>query len=343
MYSDDIYALISSTIIFGNSLAQYILFIGTFLFLLGFFQLLQTFIIHRVAVLIRKTKTDVDDIVVKILQTIKPPFYSFLAFYIALRALTVEGQAKSVVTVILIIWATVQVILAVQVAAEYLFGKRLSREEHGSHRAMLEFLRGLTRIVLWVIGLLFVLSNLGVNITSLVAGLGIGGIAIALATQNILSDLFSSLVIYFDQPFSPGDFIVVGDDMGTVQKTGIKTTRIRSLRGEEIIIPNKDIAAARVKNFKRLTERRVEFIFRVPYDVPAEKLQEIPILVRQAVEAVPSTRFERTHLHAIEGGELKFTTVYFVLKQDFNAYMDAHQAVLLGIKAVFEKADIKVV
>jgi small-conductance mechanosensitive channel len=182
-----------------------------------------------------------------------------------------------------------------------------------------------------------------VNITSLIAGLGIGGIAIALATQNILTDLFSSLVIYFDQPFSPGDFIEVGDDLGTVQKIGVKTTRIRSLRGEEIVIPNKDIAAARVKNFKRLAERRVEMFLQVPYDTPADKLKAIPGKVKSVVEAVSNTRFERTHMHAIEDGKLKFTVVYFVLKREFNAYMDAHQQVLLGIKEAFDQAGITLV
>lgn len=343
MFSQDLFSFLDTNMFWGNTLSRYVLSLATFIFLLGFFQLLQTLILKRVELLIRKTKTDVDDIIVRILQTIKPPFYSFVAFYIALRSLTVQGTAHTVVNIVLIIWATLQVILALQVAADYLFTKRVQREEHGSHKAMLEFLKGLSRFLLWIIGLLFVLSNLGVNITSLIAGLGISGIAIALATQNILSDLFSSLVIYFDQPFSPGDFIELGDDKGTVQKIGIKTTRIRSLRGEEIVVPNKDIAAARIKNFKRLTERRVEFILHIPYDVPAEELEKIPGVVKKVVENTPNTQFERAHLHAIEDGELKFIVVYFVKKSEFNDYMDAHQAVLLGIKAAFDEAKIQLI
>jgi hypothetical protein len=143
MLSDDIFSIINTTTVLNNTVARYVLFFGTFLFLLGFFQILQTLILRRVALLIRKTKTNLDDIAVKILETIKPPFYSFIAFYIALRALTITGSAKTVITVVLVVWVTVQVILALQVALDFAVAKRMRIEEDGSRRAMLEFLKGM--------------------------------------------------------------------------------------------------------------------------------------------------------------------------------------------------------
>lgn len=325
----------------GNSFYAYAWALVYLLGLLVLFHLGQLFLGRAAAKLAARTLTEFDDVLVRVVQTVKPPFYLFIAFYLSVRTLVLTPVVATTIRIALVIWVAFQVVLALQVAIDSVFRRRLKREQHTSHKSILEVMQAISRFVLWTVGLLFVLSNVGVNISSLITGLGIGGIAIALATQNILSDLFSSLVIYFDQPFAPGDFIEVGQDMGTVQKIGIKTTRIQSLRGEEIIIPNKDIAAARVKNFKRLTQRRVEFTFAVPAELSADALTGIPELVKAATEGVSHVWLERVHLHQLTHGQPQFTVVYFVRKQEYSAYMDAHQTVLLNMRRVFEQAKIR--
>lgn len=334
--------LLGSISVFGNTVLHYVWALVHLVGWLILFALVQFLVIRAAEKLVLRTKTGFDDVAVRVVKTVKPPFYLFVAFYLALQTLSLSAAILSIGRIALIGWAAFQVVLALQVAVDSAFSRRIGRDEHDNHKSILEVARVVVRFLLWTVGGLFVLSNIGVNISSLIAGLGVGGIAIALATQNILTDLFSSLVIYFDQPFSAGDFIEVGSDSGHVQKIGIKTTRIRSLRGEEIVIPNKDIAAARVKNFKRLTERRVEFVFAVPADLSREQLMKIPELIKNVVTVVPNTRFERAHLHHFDGGRPQFEVAYFVKKREYVAYMDAHQAVLLGMKEAFDTAKIDI-
>jgi small-conductance mechanosensitive channel len=187
------------------------------------------------------------------------------------------------------------------------------------------------RVVVWSIAFLLILNNLGFDVTALVAGLGIGGIAVALAAQNILGDLFASLAIVLDQPFVVGDFVVLGDKMGTVERIGIKTTRIRSLSGEELIVANADLLASRIHNFKRMAERRVVFTIGVTYETPAEKLERLPELLRAIVEAQQLVRFDRAHFARYGDFALVYEVVYWVLSADYNVYMDIQQRINVAI------------
>jgi small-conductance mechanosensitive channel len=196
-------------------------------------------------------------------------------------------------------------------------------------------------LVLWSVALLLALDNLGVDVTALVAGLGIGGIAVALAAQNILGDLFASLSIVMDQPFVLGDFIVVGDKLGTVEKIGLKTTRLRSLSGEQLIFSNTELLKSTIRNYKRMFERRVLFELGVVYQTPHEKLARIPGLIRAIVETQQRVRFDRAHFKAFGDSALVFETVYFVLSPEYNDYMDIHQAVNLAIVAKFAQEQIE--
>jgi small-conductance mechanosensitive channel len=190
------------------------------------------------------------------------------------------------------------------------------------------------RVAIWTIALLVLLDQLGFNITALVTGLGIGGVAIALAVQNILGDLFASLSIVLDKPFSVGDFIVVDSLSGTVERVGIKTTRVRSLGGEVLVFSNSDLLKSRIRNFSRLRERRVVFTIGVAYETPAEKLRAMPQMLRDAVSAQPRTRFDRAHFKEYGDSALVHEVVYFVLDPDFNTYMDIQHAINL---ALFER------
>ncbi len=198
----------------------------------------------------------------------------------------------------------------------------------------------LLNVAIWAILFLMALDNFGVDITAMVAGLGIGGIAIALAVQNILADLFASLSIVLDKPFVYGDFIIVDDLMGTVEHIGIKTTRLRSLSGEQLVFANSDLLQSRVRNFKRMYERRVVFEVGVTYQTPREKIEAVPEIIRLAVERLPDTRFDRSHFKEFAEFSLRFETVFYVLKPDFQTYMDRQQAINLAIHREFEERGI---
>lgn len=326
-------------VIFGNSVKSFLVaFVALVLFLL-LFKIFQAVVLSRLEKVAKRTKTDLDDAFIEIIRTIRPPFYFFLAFYFAVNFLTLHSLVQTVVNTALIIWVVYQAIVAVQVFINYITRKSFEKGDK-SHQAAIQTLSKITKGVLWVVGALFILSNLGINITSLVAGLGIGGVAVALALQNILGDLFSSFAIFFDKPFVVGDFIIVGEHLGVVEKIGIKTTRIRSLRGEEIVISNQELTSARVLNFKKMKERRVSFNFGVIYDTPSDKLRAIPGIVKNIVQSVELARFDRTHFNKFDDSSLTFEVVYYVKTGDYNKYMNINQEIHFKIKEEFEKQDI---
>jgi len=187
------------------------------------------------------------------------------------------------------------------------------------------------RLVVWAVVVLMALDNLGVNITALVAGLGVGGIAMALAVQSVLGDLLASVAIALDKPFAVGDFLVLQDHMGTVEQVGIKSTKLRSLSGEQLVISNADLLSSRVRNYGRMAERRVVFSFGVLYETAPEKLRAVPRLVERVICAQPVTRFDRCHLLRFGACSLDYECVYYVLDRDYNVHMDIQQAVILGI------------
>ncbi|MEO7031191.1 MAG: mechanosensitive ion channel family protein [Herbaspirillum sp.] len=198
-------------------------------------------------------------------------------------------------------------------------------------RATTTTLGFLLRCVLWLVTLLAILANLGVNVTALVASLGIGGIAIALALQNILSDLFASLSIAFDKPFVVGDYIVFGETQGTVLRVGVKTTRIRSLSGELVIISNTELLKQIVRNYQSMQQRRIAFGFRINYQTPQEDVAALPQIVKEIINAIDQTRFDRAHLTVLGDHALEFEVVYYVLDSNYGVYRDIHQRILLEL------------
>lgn len=197
------------------------------------------------------------------------------------------------------------------------------------------------RLVLWSLVILTLFANAGVDVTALVASLGIGGIAVALAAQNILGDLFASLAIALDQPVDIGDFIVMGDTQGTVERVGLKTTHLRSISGELVVVANTDLVGSRISNYKRMFERRAVFRFGVVYATPLEKLQAIPDMVREVVVAQPQARLDRAHLSALGASAVEFEVVYFVLDANYGRFMDVQQNVILGTMAAMQAAGIE--
>jgi small-conductance mechanosensitive channel len=190
-------------------------------------------------------------------------------------------------------------------------------------------------LAIWTLVFLMSLSNLGIDVTALIAGLGVGGIAVALAVQNVLGDLFASVAIALDKPFEIGDFIILGDVMGTVEHIGLKTTRLRSLFGEQIIVANSDLLASRIRNFKRMTERRVAFTVAVPYRTPSATLEAVVSALKEIVSAQPDLRLDRAHLQKLGDSSVVFEVVYYVTSADYTLYMDRQQAINLEIHRRF--------
>ncbi len=326
--------------ILGNTVGGFVMTLGTFIVFLFVFKIFQFVILRRLGLLAKKTKTDIDDTLIEIVKSLHPPFYSFLAFYFAVQFLTLGGTLGKVLDALLVVWVVYQVIIAVQILIEYIFVKALKDEEDKSAKGAFGVIKNVIRAVLWMLGILIILSNMGVNITSVIAGLGIGGVAIAFAFQNILEDLFSSFAILFDKPFKVGDFIIVGEYMGVVQKIGIKTTRLKALGGEEIVISNRELTSARVQNFKKMEERRIGFNFGVTYETPTEKLKSIPGMVKDIISSIEKARFDRSHFSQFDNSALTFETVYYVTTSDYAVYRDVQQEINLLIKESFEKDGI---
>lgn len=204
----------------------------------------------------------------------------------------------------------------------------------------LKSLLSMVHLFFWLLGILFVLDNLGFNISAVVAGLGISGIAVAIAAQGILGDLFNYFVIHFDRPFEMGDFVIFGDKMGTVERIGVKTTRIRAIGGEQLIVANTDLTSTRVHNYKRMERRRAVFHFGVTHDTAGRKLQAIPGMVKQIIEADERALFDRCHFSEFGPWSLVFETVYYVLTPDYAVYRDVQQQINLRIKDFLEKNKI---
>ncbi|MGI6438936.1 MAG: mechanosensitive ion channel family protein [Sphaerochaetaceae bacterium] len=208
-----------------------------------------------------------------------------------------------------------------------------------SLRPLLSIIQGL----LWVLGLIFLLGNLGVDVTAALAGLGVGGIAVAIAAQALLGDLFSYFVIYLDKPFEIGDFIVFQDTSGTVEKIGIKSSRVRALSGEILVISNSILTTTLIHNYKQMQKRRIAFSFAIPYETPHQSIEKIPTIVKEAVEGVKvvsGVLFDRSHLNSLGDGALSFETVYYVPSGNYSVYMDVQQEIYLSILKACEEEGI---
>lgn len=199
----------------------------------------------------------------------------------------------------------------------------------------------LARSLVWLLVVLLILANAGIEIGPLLAGLGVGGLAVALAVQTILKDLLASLSIILDKPFVVGDFLIIGDLLGAVEHIGLKTTRIRSLSGEQLVFSNNDLLESRIRNFGRMKERRVDFELGVTYQTPRDKIAKIPGIIREAILAQKGTRFDRSHFHRFGDFSLDFETIYYVNVPDFNTYMDIQQGINLQIHEAFEREGIE--
>lgn len=283
-----------------------------------------------------------DDTLVRIARQYLPPFLYLCLFYLTVGSLVLPEVLNQSLDVFITIAATYLGINAISASVEYLLRVYLSRKlGDASAMSSLTALSPMIRVAFWLVGVIFLLANLGLDVTSLVASLGVGGLAIGLAAQGILGDLFSYFSIILDRPFQIGDFIIVGEFMGVVEYVGIKTTRLRSLGGEQLVLANTDVTGSRVRNYKRMMERRIVFGLGVTYETGLEQLEEIPTLIKNIITGIEKARFDRAHFATYGDFGLNFEVVYYVLSGDFNLYMDLQQQINLEIKKAFDSRGIE--
>ena len=298
--------------------------------------------IARLARATGRTKSSVGDTIVEIGRRTNQILVFLVSLYLASRYLSLPDRAEGVLRTVAIVAAFLQFGLWISGAlvlwlARY--GARAAKTNAGA-ATTIGALAFVGQLALWSIILLLALDNLGVDVTALVTGLGVGGIAVALAVQSILGDLFASLSIVIDKPFVIGDVIAVGEFSGTVEHVGLKTTRLRSVSGEQIVFSNSDLLASRVRNYKRMYERGILISFGVPYQTPAEQLERIPQMIERIVEGQPLARFERAHFRTFGNSSLLFEVVYWITDPDYARFMDVQQAVNLGLVRKFAEEGI---
>jgi small-conductance mechanosensitive channel len=319
-------------VFYDNSLRQWSIALAIALALFCTLLLARGVVAKRLGAVAERTTTVFDDVVVALDRRTRLYFLVALAVMVASRFLTLSATVDRYIatgfTVVLLmqlgVWGTT-------VVGSWA-GRLVERRSANADAVSASTIRALSvaaKILLWTVLVIMALAKFDVDVSALVTGLGIGGVAIALAVQNILGDLFAALSIVFDKPFDVGDFIVLDQTgaMGTVEHIGLKTTRLRSLSGEQIVVSNSELLKNRIRNFKRMYERRVVFTMDVTYDTSADLMARIPAMIREVVTSQQRVRFDRSHFSTFTDSALRLETVYFVLDPDYNRFMDIQQSI----------------
>jgi small-conductance mechanosensitive channel len=329
-------------VFFGNTVYKWLSAAGVALAVMLSLWLVKHVLVRRLGIIAARTVTRLDDVAVAALESTKMIVMTVMGLYAGSLMLALPDGVRVIVTRSVITVGLVQGAIWGNAAlrswlAQY-YENRATDPARATSAAAVGFI---ARMVLWVVILLMILDNLGVNITTLVASLGIGGIAVALAVQNILGDLFASLSIVLDKPFVIGDFIIVDKYLGTVEYVGLKTTRIRSLGGEQLIFSNADLLKSRLQNMTRLESRRAAFTVGVTYDTPPAKLRAIPGMLADIVKAQPGVRLDRSHFTGVGPSSMNFEVVYFYDSPDYLAFMNVQQEIYLQMVERFDADGIE--
>jgi small-conductance mechanosensitive channel len=298
-------------------------------------------LLRRLEAMSSRTENQTDDFIVHSIERFGVPALYYFIVYSGISYLELSPKTQHVIGIATAVVITFFVIKLISSTVQLVAESYVRKHEHGEEKVkQMGGVMFLVNMVIWALGIVFLIDNLGGNVTTIIAGLGIGGIAVALAAQNILGDLFNYFVIFFDRPFEVGDFIVVDNESGNIEHIGLKTTRIRSLAGEQIVIGNANLTSSRIHNYKRLVIRRILFNINVDLRTPEEKLKIIPGLIRDIVEKESPVRFDRAHLAMLADWSARFEVVYFVTDSDFNKSMDIQQSIYLKILAVLKQEGV---
>jgi small-conductance mechanosensitive channel len=329
-------------ILWNNTIYTWAIALGTIIVLFIAVRLLKSQVIRLAKKWASRSSTDWDDFAVMLVEKSVVPLLFISAFYFGVKLLTLPQKVDNVIHVAYLVVCTFFILRIVSAAfRKFVYSFIEKQNNYEEKRKQAAGLMVVANVIIWILGIIFLLDNLGYNVTTLIAGLGVGGIAIALAAQTVLGDLFSYFVIFFDRPFEIGDFVVVGNNSGVVEYIGIKTTRIRTLSGEQLVCSNTDLTNSRLQNFKRMERRRIVFTLGVTYQSSHQQLSEIPKLVKNIITSKSKLLFDRGHFSGYGDFSLNFEFVYFVLDADYNVYMDFQQEVYLEIFAAFAEKGIE--
>jgi small-conductance mechanosensitive channel len=327
---------------YGNNVEHYLITLAIILGGLLLLRLFRKSILSRLKEWASETETKFDDYLVGGIQKFGLPILNFVVIYFALQYLTFSDRVEKLIQNALVVIFAYYMVRMVSAFARISLESFVRSQDQGEEK--LKQLGGIMliiNVILWSIGLLFIFNNFGYDVTAIVAGLGIGGIAIALAAQNILGDLFNYFVIFFDRPFEIGDFVAVDDKKGTVEYIGIKTTRLKSITGEQLVFSNSDLTNSRIHNFKRMERRRIIFSLGVVYQTSPQLLEKIPTIIKDIITAQPNVTFDRAHFSEFGASSLDFEIVYFVETSEYIHYMDLQQKINMQIFSAFAAEKIE--
>ncbi len=321
------------TVYYGNSLTAWLAAAAVVVAIVLGLQLLKSLLVERLGKSAQRTRIILDDIVVELVRRLRSFFFIALAVYLTSLLLDIPARAAHLIYLVMVIALLAQLAMLGNASIDFWVTRHTARHiaNNSEGTTTIAALGYFGRLLLWGMIVMLALDNMGVNITALIAGLGITGIAVALAVQNILGDLFASLSIMLDKPFVIGDFIVVDDFMGKVEHIGLKTTRLRSVFGEQIIFSNADLLKSRIRNLKRMQERRVVFHLSLTYENRHETLRQVPAILKEIVNRQQHVRFASAHFKEMRDFALIFEVAYFVDRGDHLLYLDAQQDINLAI------------
>jgi small-conductance mechanosensitive channel len=323
----------------GNALIAWLIAAGVFVLVLGTLAVLRRLLVRRAMKVASRTANGLDDLILDVVGRTHTIFLIVVALAAASLALTLGHDVREYIAMVLGAAFIVQLLVWGNEGIGF-WVRRQARQNSGS-LGTLTAVAFMARLMLWALMIVLLLDNFGIHVTTLIGALGVAGIAGALAAQTVLGDLFAAISIYLDKPFQVGDFIIFDEFLGTVSSVGLRSTRIASLSGEEVIVSNSDLLKSRIRNYKRMTQRRIAFQLGVAYGTPREKVERIPQIIRSAVEEQRTVRFDRSHLKGYSDSSIDFETVYYVLSPDYNLYMDIQQAINLVIMRRFEDEEIR--
>lgn len=340
IYEDVLAKGIFSVEVLDNSIASYGIALFAFIFSFIILKIIKATIVFRLKKLSEKTDTQLDDLVTRIISAFGFPFYLLVSLIIGLQFISKPEIIDTIISYAILAVFLYYGVKALQQIIDYGFdsvGDRLEGIDTSAVRLLSNVLKG----SLWVIAALLLIQNLGYDITALIAGLGIGGLAVAFALKNTVADIFASFSIYFDKPFKTGDYIAFGKNKGSVKHIGIKTTRIQSTQGEELVIPNTQLTEAVVQNYGTIEKRRDSFSFGVAYDTPIEKLKKIPGIVKEIIEKQELAEFDRAFFTDFGDFSLNFGVVFFCNSGDYGEFLSTKQEINFELKERFEKEGIE--
>ncbi|MCX6737969.1 MAG: mechanosensitive ion channel family protein [Candidatus Parcubacteria bacterium] len=329
----------------GNALFDYLIAIFFFLIIILVLIIFKEVILTELKRLTKITKIKFDDLIVSVIDSVGWPLLTLISFYLSFSFIYISPIVWNYISIVFFILLVYYATKIIQIIVQYCIKRAIAKDEADGHidSPALWLVGKFLKILIWVGAFAIVLRHFGYNITALIAGLGITGIAIAFALQNVLTDIFASFSIYIDKPFKIGDFVSIGEEMGEVRNIGIKSTRLQSLKGEELIVSNKQLTEARIHNYGRMKKRRSSFLVGVSYETPYKKLQKIPDIIGKVLKKIEGVEIDRVYLKELGTYNLSFEVSFFFNSTNYNDFTKAREMVNLGIIKSFEKEKISIV